>query len=194
MTSAVVAIVGLVLALLGPAGGAAAADHKRKSHYTTLDPATCKIVTSHADGNAYRCEGLPGYPIYFAEASHRAFLSFGPRPDKRRAAAQTLGLFNSPFDKAHRRTTIEWRSHQRAGPVLPHAAIVKYFVSNASQRGQVMVVTRIGAVESCHVAYIDAVANADAIVIARRIADEVAPGYDCRSAPRVEGEAGIIGN
>jgi hypothetical protein len=40
------------------------------------------------------------------------------------------------------------------------------------------------------VAYIDALANADAISLARRIADGRARTFDCRREPRVEGDTG----
>lgn len=174
-------------------GAAAAADHKRKSLYTVLEPATCKVIKKHADGNAYECPGLPGFPVYFAEGDLRTFLSFGAQSGARRAATQTLGPFNTPFEAGHRRTTIEWRFTQSAGRQLPHAAIVRYFVSRDKARGQMLVVTRIGESEACHVAYIDALANPDAIMIARRIADEVAPRFACSGEPTIEGKRGALG-
>jgi hypothetical protein len=44
--------------------------------------------------------------------------------------------------------------------------------------------------DTCHVAYIDALANKDAIALAREIADRHAKGFDCRREPRVEGQSG----
>jgi len=40
------------------------------------------------------------------------------------------------------------------------------------------------------VAYIDALANAEAIALARRIADGQARSFDCRQEPRTMGEKG----
>lgn len=174
------------------AGSATAADHKRKSRYTTLDPAACKTIKAHPDGNAYRCVGLPGTGVYFAEGDQRTFLSFGTGAATQRAATQSLGFFNTPFEGRHRRAAIEWRAKDRFGKVLPYATIVRYFVTGDDRRGQVLIVTRVSDRDVCHAAYIDALANTDAIVIARRIADEVAPTFDCRTDPRIEGTPGIL--
>lgn len=183
------------LAALGlGAGIAAALEHPTKNALTSLQIKECKLLKRHPDGNSYRCPGLSGYPVYFAEGDHRAFLSFGPGAAKRRAAEQTLGPFNTPFEKANeRRVTIEWRVTKRAGMQVPHATIVRYMVSRDGARGQVLVVTRVTEREACHVAYIDAGANAEAIGMARKIADEVAPGFDCRHEPTIAGRPGILG-
>ena len=181
------------MAPLAFADGALALDHKRKSAFSTFEVKDCKILKRHPDGNAYRCPGLPGYPIYFAEGDLRAFVSFGPDGEKRRAAEQTLGPFNSPFDKAHPRATVEWRVRTSGGRAVPHATILRYFVSRDGKRSEAIVVTRIGERDACHVAYIDAVANKDAIASARRIADETAPGFDCKAEPRIEGAPGLVG-
>lgn len=183
-------VVGACLLVL--MGTASATDHKRKSLYTILEPSSCKVTKKHDHGNSYECAGLPGYPVYFAEGDHRTFLSFGRQPATRRAATQTLGAFNTPFEPGHRRTTIEWRFTGGPGRELPYATIVRYFISRDAARGQFLVVTRVGENEACHVAYIDAIANPDAIMIARRLADEVAPKFQCSSEPVVEGKRGPL--
>jgi hypothetical protein len=68
--------------------------------------------------------------------------------------------------------------------------IVRYFTKSQTKRGQVLVVTRVTDREACHVAYIDAVANANAIILARRIADEKARKFDCKSDPARVGAVG----
>lgn len=175
------------------AGTAGAGDHKRTSTITSLEPKLCKVIKRHADGNSYECAGLPGYPVYFAEGDLRAFVSFGAKPASRQAANQTLGPFNTPFEKGHRRATIEWRIDTRSVGQRPHATILRYFVSRDGQSSQALVVTRVTETEACHVAYIDAKANDDAIMMARRIADEVAPRFDCKADPRIEGKPGMLG-
>lgn len=185
-------MIGLALAV-GVVGMAHAAVHKRTNLFTSLEAADCKVTKRHADGNAYDCRGLPGYPIYFAEGDLRSYMSFGAKPDTRRAAKQTLAAFNTPFEQGHRRATIEWRFVERFGRQLPYATIVRYFVSRDGARGQILVVTRVTEREACHVAYVDAVSNPDAIQIARRVADEVAPGFDCKAEPSFAGVPGLFG-
>lgn len=185
-------IAGVVLGLV-VANTAQGADHKRTSTITSLEPKLCKVIKRHPDGNTLECPGISGYPVYFAEGDLRAFLSFGSKPETRRAAQQTPGPFNTPFEKGHRRATIEWRIVKRFGRELPHATIVRYFISRDGQKSQALVVTRVTDKEACHVAYIDATANADAIMLARRIADEVAPKFDCKNEPSIEGKAGLLG-
>ena len=175
------------------AGVAIAGDHKRTSTITSLEPKLCKIIKRHPDGNSFECPGLPGYAVYFAEGDLRAFVAYGPKPALTQAAKQTLGPFNTPFEKGHQRATIEWRIDKRSGVERPHAAILRYFVSRDGRKSQALVVTRVTEKESCHVAYIDAVANEDAIMIARRIADEVAPRFDCKGNPTIEGKPGLLG-
>jgi hypothetical protein len=48
----------------------------------------------------------------------------------------------------------------------------------------------VGPADSCHVAYIDALANSDAIALARQVADVEAKAFDCRQEPRAEGAGG----
>lgn len=184
-------IAGMALGLV-VASAALGADHKRTSTITSLEPKSCKVIRRHSDGNAHECPGIPGYPVYFAEGDLRAFLSFGSKPGTRRAATQTPGPFNTPFEQGHRRATIEWRIVKRFGREVPHATIVRYFMTRDGRKSQALVVSRVTDKEACHVAYIDATANADAIMMARRIADEVAPKFDCKNEPAIEGKPGLL--
>ena len=56
--------------------------------------------------------------------------------------------------------------------------------------GDVLVISKVTPEETCHVAYIDALANADAIALARRIADAEARSFDCRSRAAGPGRKG----
>jgi hypothetical protein len=161
-----------------------------KSLYTTVDLKLCKRVTRHRDGAAWRCDGLPGYPVFIAEGDLRQFVSAGPDAEKRRAATQTLGSFNSIFERGSDRTTIEWRFDRRGERQIPYAIIVRFHTSADDRKGDVLVVAKVSATETCHVAYIDAQANDDAIALARRAADGRARNFDCKGEPSAEGATG----
>jgi hypothetical protein len=147
-------------------------------------------VKRHRDGGAWNCEGLGGIPVYVAEGDLRQFLSVGTDPEKRRAATQTLGPFNSLFERGSDRAIIEWRFDRRGERQIPYAIIVRVHTSQDGRKGDVLVVSKVGATETCHMAYIDALANRDAIALARRIADSQAKTFDCRREPHTEGATG----
>ena len=186
-----VALAGVVWAgaLVG-ASPAGAVTQFQKSAYTSIDLKHCETLKVHPDGNAYLCRGLSGTPVYFAEGDGRAFVAAGAKPEASRAASQTLKAFNTPFAAQSERATIEWRFVIRDKRQVPYAMIVRYFTHNDSGSGEVLVVSRVAGAEACHVAYIDAKANRDAIVLARRIADERARGFDCKGEATVEGVRG----
>jgi hypothetical protein len=161
-----------------------------KSLYTTVDLKICKQVKRHRDGGAWRCGGLGDLPVYVAEGDLRQFVSVGANAEKRRAATQTLGAFNSMFEKGSTRATIEWRFDRRGERKLPYAIIVRFHTSRDGRNGDVLVVSKVSETETCHVAYIDALANPDAIALARQIADKQAKSFDCRQQPHTEGATG----
>jgi len=181
-------VLALAMAWCVAAGPAAA--NPVKSLYTTVELSACKRVSRHRDGGAWLCKGLDSIPVYVAEGDLRHFVSAGTDAGKRRAATQTLGPFNSIFERGSDRATIEWRFDRRGDHRLPYAIIVRFHTSNEGRRGDVMVVMKVTARETCHVAHIDALANQNAITLARFIADEKARGFDCRDEPRVEGATG----
>jgi hypothetical protein len=117
-------------------------------------------------------------------------VSAGPDAEKRRAATQTFGAFNSIFERGSDRATIEWRFDRRGERQIPYAIIVRFHTSSDERKGDVLVVSKVSASEACHVAYIDALANEDAIALARRIADGRARTFDCRRDPHPEGATG----
>lgn len=172
------------------ATSAPAAINPMRSRFTTVELKSCTVIKRHADGNTWRCAGLRGYPVSYAEGDLRAFVSFGADAEKRRAAQQTLSPFNSIFGKGRRRATIEWRFRRSGGADVPYATIVRHFVSVDGKSSEVLVVTRVSPTEACHMAYIDATANADAIALARSAADELAGTWSCANAPRVLGAPG----
>jgi hypothetical protein len=181
---------GLGAVVAGAAAPANAVTVFQKSVYSTLDFKLCTVLKSTPDGMTYQCPGLPGVPLYFAEGDDRVFLSAGPMLDKATAASQTLKAFNTPFRAAASRATIEWRFVIRDKRKAPYAMIVRYFTQSDAAKGQVLVVSKVSDTDTCHMAYIDALANADAIVLARRIADERAASFKCGTPPLVEGVRG----
>ncbi|MCR9242954.1 MAG: hypothetical protein NXH87_16365 [Rhodobiaceae bacterium] len=100
------------------------------------------------------------------------FVPVGVRP-----LGETIPPFNNLGPK------LEWRAPNRAG-AAPFATIVRYTYQQMAEdgsysNGQVLVVSRFRSGESCHVAYIDALANANANVMAREVADKYATGGTC---------------
>jgi len=171
-------------------GAAAVSANPVKSLYTTVELKTCKPMSGHPHGGAWLCEGLSGLAVYVAEGDLRQFLSVGANAEKRRAATQTLGAVNSMFDKGSDRATIEWRFDRRGDKEIPYATIVRFHTSRDGRKGDVLVVLKVGPADTCHVAYIDALANSDAIALARHVADTQAKGFDCRQEPHAEGAGG----
>ncbi len=161
-----------------------------KSLYTTLELAACNDGQQQARGHVRICAGIDGYPVRVADGEQRTFVSVGDEASKHRAARQSLASFNSIFDGKHARATLEWRIVRQDGRPVPFATILRYFTWTGARRGEVLVVSRVASGQSCHVAYVDALANPDAIAIARQVADTVARKFDCKSEPEIRGRRG----
>ena len=135
-------------------------------------------------GGSALCDGLPGYSVHFAEDDLRQFVAYGPVDDPM-MFPNGFSQWNSVHD------TIEWR----LGNGKPYATIHRWFLDNVdpqtgaaepSMRGQVLAISTVGDPDapagrrvSCTVGYVDALANKDANVLARQIADEAARGFSC---------------
>src|SRR5690606_17827543 len=93
-----------------------------------------------------------------------------------------------PFN--HLGEKIEWRLSNAEGGWKPFATILRYFVQReeGEDEGQILVVTRLEPGATCHVAYIDAVANENANEMAREAADDLARDFDCADEPEIVGE------
>lgn len=163
---------GCVFAVAAVLAAGPAAANPVKSLYTTVELKSCKPLKRHKDGDAWRCEGLPGYPVYVAAGDLRQFVSAGKNAEYRRAATQTLGPFNTIFENGHQRATIEWRFALRAGVQIPYATIVRYHTSRQGRSGDVAAFLR------CHLGD------------HQDVADEQARTFDCRQEPRAMGERG----
>lgn len=161
-----------------------------RSAYTTVDLKVCQPIKRSGLGRAWRCEGLPGVPVYVAAQNLRHFVSVGRNPETRRAATQTLDASNSIFASGSARATIEWRFDRRGEQQVPYAMIIRFHTSRQGKRGDVLVVYKVSASETCHAAHIDALANDRAIALARTIADGNAKTFDCSREPATEGASG----
>lgn len=161
----------------------AATAQQIESSYTDVDLDQCTVMASDDMGSTWACSGLKGMPVMIAEGDLRMFVSYGLKSTEEKAAQQTLAPFN------HLGPTIEWRVSNAEGQWKPFATILRYFVQREAgePEGQVLVVTRIATGATCHVAYVDALANPDANELARKTADELAPDFDCAKEPEIVG-------
>lgn len=161
-----------------------AAAQQIESAYTDVDLDLCSIIHSDDFGSRWACPGHKGIPVLIAEGDLRFFISYGFGAPDERAAAQTLPPFNTLGPK------MEWRLSNAEGHWKPFATIMRYFTEREAgeDKGEVLVVTRLEDGATCHVAYIDAIANADANTLARDAADDIAPDFDCGNEPEIVGE------
>jgi hypothetical protein len=133
---------------------APAAAQQIESSYTDLDLNTmCTVIESDDFGTMWACEGLKGIPIMVSEGDLRMFVSYG-------LTSTTEG---------------HWK---------PFATILRFFTQReeGEAEGQILVVTKVAAGATCHVGYVDALANPDANELARKVADEKAKDFDCATA------------
>lgn len=175
----------LVPLLLGALLCAApAAAQQVDSAYTDVDLDQCTVVSSDDFGSTWACPGYKGIPVMIAEGDLRFFVSYGLTSTTEKAAEQTLPPFNHLGEK------IEWRLSNAEGGWKPFATILRYFVQReeGEDEGQILVVTRLEPGATCHVAYIDALANENANETAREAADDLARDFDCADEPEIVGE------
>lgn len=165
--------VGAALVLLMSQGPALA--QQIESSFTELDLDLCTVMQSDDFGSTWVCSGLKGMPVMVREVDQRMFVSFGLTSTTEKAAGQTIVPHNRLGPG------IEWRVSNAEGYFKPFAAILPLFADPESgeTEQQVAVVIKIAAGATCHVAYVDALANTDAPELARKAADELAPNFDC---------------
>src|SRR5262249_30302295 len=135
-----------------------------------------------------------GIAVYVTVGDARVYISYGPRAAREPAARQTLAAPNGEGE------SIEWRLAGAPGKGRAFATIMRWTtaipvddpkVENGTYRGEVLVVTRLGPGAVCHVGYVDARQNANAMELARTIADQHARNFRCgRDKPTVLGAKG----
>lgn len=180
----------LLAGLLAVSPAAAQSPDAMRSKVTTIDLKACKVLGRHRDGSSQICPGLGSYKVYVAEGDLRFFVAAGPKPEKTRGAGQTLRPFNTIFKGRSSRASIEWRFGAQPAQA-PYATILRYFTDLDGTKGEVLVVSKVSTDQSCQIAMIDALANPNALELARSIADERAPGFDCQNGEaKSEGKTG----
>lgn len=145
------------------------------SAYTDIDLDECLVLDADDFGASWACPGYKGYPLMVTEGDLRFSLIYGF--GARSADGQTLPPFNHVGEK------LEWRLSNELGRWMPIATIVRYYTADpetGEDKGQVLVVTQLVEGNSCHIAYIDALANKDANELAREAAD-TSGDFDCAS-------------
>jgi hypothetical protein len=160
------------LALLAVATPAHAAFN---SAYTDINLDECLVLDADDFGASWSCPGYKGYPLMVTEGDLRFALVYGF--GAKAVDGQTLPPFNRLGEK------LEWRLSNDLGRWMPIATIVRYYTADpetGEDKGQVLVVTQLVEGNSCHIAYIDALANKDANELARQAAD-TSGEFDCAS-------------
>ena len=168
--------------LLAPPAGAG----EVSSIYTRIDLDTCKLVERFAEGQgaAWRCPGHAGLDLRVVEGDLRFYIGYGRHAERQTAMRQTVPQFNTIH------STLEWRVERRGGKWNPFATILRYHWDADGEKGQTLVVTRLGEDDACHVGYVKADGNARANEQARAIADDLARDFDCEKGEAVERGAG----
>ena len=161
------------------------------SAYTSLDLEKCHLITRKEQGlpelteeelgtmgGQWLCRGYNDSVVYVTEGDLRMFVSYGPDAMNEHASRQTLPAFNYVGE------TLEWRVRKVNGKWVPFATILRWHTESgdmAEQKGEVLIVTKLEAGNTCHVAYIDAQLVPDANKIARAFADEETKDFDCET-------------
>lgn len=182
--------------------GLAAPTHAAESVYTDASIDKCENLLKNPDqvdidmGTvSVKCAGYKDYPFYFNEYDVRQSTYFGHLSKEILAGAgETFEVFNHIGEK------IEWRLDDKG---VPRATILRYTMENLNPEtsepdkafyGQVLVVSRVGQPDDmtgCVTAYVDALENKDANEMARKLADEQAPGFKCgQEKPVFHGKVG----
>lgn len=155
------------------------------SAYTDLNLDDCLVLEADDFGASWSCPGYKGFPVKVQEGDLRFSVSYGFEPDENSAGFQTLPPFNNLGGK------LEWRLSNAKGYFFPVATIVRYHTADTvtgEDKGQVLVVTQIAEGNSCHIAYVDALANKNANDLAREAADK-AGDFNCAAEePEVIGK------
>jgi len=151
-----------------------------RSAYTDTDPSNCITLAAEPGHSAeLACPGYKGYPLLIRDGDLRMFVSYGFDARDEMAASQTMPGFNTIGEK------LEWLIADDADlGEQPVASILRYHLDRSEgfiPDTQVLVVTKIEPGNTCHVAYIDALANRNANLLARQAAADLIPGWDCRT-------------
>lgn len=116
------------------------------------------------------CPGLLGHRVSLADNGNLTQVTIRP-PSRGPSAvfqAQVVGK------------KLEWRMSAAGGRDVPYAAIIRLaYVDGSETIGQVMGLAKLTPTGSCLMGFVAVASNPDANAVARKIADERAPGFDC---------------
>lgn len=160
------------------------------SAYTKLNfDQHCAVLEEYELGVSAKCSGYKDYPVYFSEGDLRAMVRFGhttPKTDR----WESFGQFNNVGN------TIEWRLSAE----VPTATILRWHIDTEDSQGnrkegQVLVVSTVANYDNpdnaCIAGYVDALANSNANVLARNVADTIAIYFKCGvDSPKFYGDKG----
>jgi hypothetical protein len=141
----------------------------------------CKLLGSEetSESASWQCKGYKEYPVWFSEGDLRQSIFYGHVGDwYQKGAFESFGPFN------HFSGRIEWLVKNGAAM----AAITRFFVENSEEpndakRGQILVISKVGQPgtgEACVIGYVDARADPEPNVLARRVAEENVTSFVCR--------------
>lgn len=170
-------------AALGIISASCAQAQPWQSVYTETDLDLCTMIGAYELGASWACPGYKGFPLLVSEGDLRFLVSYGFGAADEKAARQTFPQFN------HLGARLEWLlAEDDTLGTVPVGTILRYFLAAPDYNDpdfQVLVVTRIEAGNTCQVAHIDALANANANQMARDAAIALIPGFDCKSTDPV---------
>jgi hypothetical protein len=168
----------IVVAGLACAGPALAG---YESVYTQLDlqnPRVCTDLTPAPvegepnDGVVFECKGHGNQVVSFVEGDLRSMVSYGTESGDHCSRTQTFGGFNGVGK------TIEWRLKDGTAIATIFRWTVSYDPEDSSKTREWLVVTKLEAENSCHMAYVEgAYPNANAV--AQKLVDGLAEGFSC---------------
>lgn len=178
----------LLSALAAVAATSSASAQQNTSQYTSVAAKGCKkFESTKVSGDeiaaVFECRGLPGYSVVVGEDDLRTFVAIGF--NRMHAKEQpALGQGFAPFNSVH--DTLEWRIDAKTKK--PFATIQRWRIADNTDLDKdsrpktvgLLVVTRIPAGPSCHVAYIDVAANEKPNELAQKAADDLAQKFDCK--------------
>ena len=161
------------------------------SVYTQIHFSKCRKIADHKIaagqlmGASFRCRGYQGRGIFIHEEDLRLSITYRQDGVAQTSTRQTLPSFNTIWQD-NKPAVMEWRALRHGnGQLVPFATILRYYTDKGTEdpgaRGQILVITRLAPDDACHVGYVDALANKDANRLARRVADLMAPEFDCAS-------------
>ena len=195
-SGALLAVLALAVALLA---SAAATAEEFSSQYTSADVKKCRkfdrlVVAGDEIAASWACPGVAGYLVVVSEDDLRTTVSVGKTTKaagNEPVASERFGPFNFSYE------TVEWRSVK--GAKTPFAIIQRWNISDNANptkegrpgRAPLLIVTRLPPGPVCRVAFVDAGANKEPNVLARRAADELARDFRCgKDEVRIIGERG----